>query len=173
AVVYLSEVDAKVLQLPAEVRAGYTDSPERIEQLVQGLLLDKQLAAEALELGLDKDPLFDTELSLARDVILARRRSQQFLADLEIPDFEALARERYLGAKEKYTQPERLDVQHILIRAIGRTEADAEALARDVHARAVSGEVPFAELVKEYNEEVGGRGQKTDGMIRNMQRGAM
>lgn len=172
AVVHLSEVDAKVGQLPAEVRGGYMDNPERIEQLVQSLLLDKQLAAEALELGLHEQPLFEQELALARDGILARRRTQQFIEGLEVPDFEPLARESYLGGTDKFTRPERLEVQHILVRAIGRTEEAAEEIANKVHALAVSGEVPFDDLVAEYNEELDRSGKPTDGKLR-VQRGTM
>lgn len=174
AVVTLKEVDARVGQLPDEVRAGFMNSPERIEQMLQGMLLDEQLANEALENGLDKEPLFAEEVELAKAQVLARRRQQQFQRELEVPDFEPLARERYMADPAKYGKPERLDLQHVLIRTIGRSEADAIALAEEIRAKAVAGEVPFEELVAEYTDERNPQtDNRTDGMLREVRRGAM
>lgn len=174
AVVTLKEVDARVGQLPADVRAGFMNSPERIDQMLQGLLIDEQLANEALEKGLDKEPLFAEEVELAKAQILSRRRQQQFERDLEIPDFEPLARERYMADPMKYGKPERLDLQHVLIRTIGRSEADAIALAEEIQAKAVAGEVPFEKLVAEYTDERNPQtNNRTDGVLREVRRGAM
>lgn len=171
--VTLSEVDARVGQLPAADRAGFMNSPERIEQLIQSMLMDEQLADEARERNLDQLPLFDVEVELAKDQILARRRQQQFLADLEVPDMEGLARERYLAAPDQYTIPERLQLMHVLVRSIGRTAEDAEKLAQEVRAKALDG-ADFAELVAEYSDERAPQsGNRTDGMLHNVRRGQM
>lgn len=171
--VTLSEIDARVGQLPVADRAGFMNSPERIEQLIQTMLMDEQLADEARERELQKRPLFDVEVELAKDQILSRRRQQQFLADLEVPDMETLAKERYLAAPDQYTIPERLQLMHVLVRAIGRTVEDAEALAGEVRAKALEG-ADFAALVAEYTDEKNPQtGNRTDGMLHNVRRGQM
>lgn len=172
ATITLSEVDARVGQLPDDVRAGFMNSPERIEQMLQTMLLDEQLAHEARERKLEQLPLFEEEVELAKSQILARRRQQQFLRDLELPDFEALALERYKAAPDQYSVPERLDLVHVLVKDSGRTREDAIALAESIREQAVSGEKPFEELVAEYTDEKNSvDGSRSDGKLRDIRRG--
>ena len=51
------DVDAHLASMPMGDRAGYIDSPKRIEQLLSHLLMRRNMAIEARELGLDKDPI--------------------------------------------------------------------------------------------------------------------
>ena len=171
ATVTLSEIDARVGQLPEDMRAGFMNSPERIEQLIQGLLMDEQLANEARELGLHERPFFEEEIALATDQILARRRQQELLATLEVPDFEPLAMERYKANPDEFSEPERLDLVHVLIKAVGRTEQDAEALAERIRQQAVSGEKTLEELALEHTDERDARDNRRDGRLKNVRRG--
>lgn len=171
ATVTLSEVDARVGQLPEDMRAGFMNSPERIEQLIQGLLMDEQLANEGRELGLHERPFFEEEIALATDQILARRRQQELLATLEVPDFEPLAMERYKANPDEFSEPERLDLVHVLIKAVGRTEQDAEALAEKIRQQAASGEKTIEELALEYTDERDARDNRRDGRLKNVRRG--
>jgi hypothetical protein len=40
--VTMAEIDAKIMELPADVRPGYLDSPERLQNFVSNLLLEKR-----------------------------------------------------------------------------------------------------------------------------------
>ena len=57
ATVTLEDVDASLLRLPVRQRADAMNSPKRIEELINQLLLTRQLANVGVEQGLDRDPL--------------------------------------------------------------------------------------------------------------------
>ena len=62
------DVDAHVAPMPAENRAGFLDSPKRIDQMLRHMLLRRNLANEAKERGLDKDPVVPREFEQALDL---------------------------------------------------------------------------------------------------------
>lgn len=170
--VTLADLDAKVMELPPELRAGYLDDPQRIEETIGSLLLAKQLAAKAYELGADEDPYLPNQLEQAKIRYMATRARVLSEQRLEIPDFSDLAYESYLANPAKYSTPETLQLTHILVSTKGRDDAAARARAEEAHELAVSGKRPFAELVAEYtDEEV--RGNKTNGKLQNVTRGTM
>jgi hypothetical protein len=70
--VWAIDVDAHLASMPEKERAGFIDSPKRIQQLLGHLLLRRNLAIEAKELGLDKDPVVQRELLQAAEVVLMR-----------------------------------------------------------------------------------------------------
>lgn len=170
--VTLADIDAKVMELPPELRAGYLDDPQRIEETISSLLLAKQLAAKAYELGAGDDPYLPNQLEQARTRYMATRARVLNEQLLQIPDFSELAHESYLANPAKYSTEETLQLTHILVSTKDRDDASARARAEEAHKLAVSGERSFGELVAEYtDEEV--RGAKTDGRLQNVTRGIM
>lgn len=149
----LPEIDAHVEKIPQKDRARFFDSPQRIESLISNLLLQKQLAAEAREAGLDKQPQFQAPLGDPSDAALAKAEVARFRAALPKPDIEQMAKEEYLAHKEKYAVPAVLDVRHILVKAEGRTEEEAKALAEKAHGEAVADPSRFPELVEKYSDD--------------------
>src|SRR5512144_1129946 len=109
------DIDAYMQRVPADKRAGMMDSPKRIEALLLNLLLNRQLAQQAVLLKLDSDPEVQGKTGWERDEILARLRVQRFLNDLQLPDFEQLAHEEYLAHKGRYTVRGARTVQRIFV----------------------------------------------------------
>lgn len=151
--VTLADVDGFLQQMPENQRETYLSSPDRVQQMLIGILRDKQLANQAIAMKLDQDPHAQAEIAFARDRILSRRRMNAYEASLQIPSMETAAKEQYLAHKADYVVPEVVDVQHVLISEQGRNDADAKALAEEVRAEAVADPAAFDQLVKKYSED--------------------
>ena len=168
----LAELDARIMELPASVRAEYLNSPVRIEETIGGLLLEKQLAAKAYELGADQDPYLQLQIEQTKTRFLAARARKLNEEKMEVPDFTDLATEAYLANPEKYSTQETLDLSHVLISERGRSEEDALKRANEVRRLAASGERTFQSLVDEYTDE-GRQGQRSTGQLRGVVHGMM
>lgn len=151
--VTLGDIDAFARGIPVEQRPGFFDNPTRLENLIGSLLLKKQLAAEARAAQLDKDPEVAAQVALAVDDALSAARMSQFKQDLKLPDFDALAKEEYVGHKEKYVVPARADVKHILISTKSRSADEARALAQTVEKELKAQPGQFDALVEKYSED--------------------
>jgi peptidyl-prolyl cis-trans isomerase C len=153
AVITLSDIDAFAQRIEEKQRPGFFDSPKRLESLISNLLTQRQLAEEAAKAGLDKDPSVQAQVRLATDDILGKMRLQRIRADVKLPDFTKLAREDYLGHKEKYVKPGELEVKHILIGTEKHTDDEAKALAEKVRKEAAAHPDQFDALIEQYSED--------------------
>ncbi|WP_183961264.1 peptidylprolyl isomerase [Chiayiivirga flava] len=168
----LAEIDARIMELPAQLRAEYLNSPTRIEETVSALLLEKQLAAKAVDLGAYGDPYLELQIEQAKNRFLAARARKLNEEQLALPEFDALAEEEYLAHPEKYSTPETLDLTHILITTTGRSKEDAMRIAEEVRDLAKKGDVDFSSLVQSYTDEVR-NGEKSSGVLSKVTRGVM
>ena len=147
------DIDAYMQRVPADKRAGMMDSPKRIEALLLNLLLNRQLAQQAVLLKLDSDPEVQGKTGWERDEILARLRVQRFLKDLKVPDFEQLAHEEYLAHKDRYTVRGARTVQRIFISSKVIGTKDAWNLADKLRGEAVAAPDQFAAIVDKYSDD--------------------
>ena len=153
AVITMADVDAMVGQLPADIQAGFMDRPEKIEQMLDGLLLARQIADQATAEGMDKGAVFEDRMRLSKDNVLMRMRMDQYLEDLQRPDFTILAKERYdADDGSKYGVPDNRDVSHILISTRSRTEEAAKKFAEELLGRLNAGE-KFDDLARVYSDD--------------------
>jgi parvulin-like peptidyl-prolyl isomerase len=153
----LSEIDARLDEVPADRRAGLMDSPERIDAMLNQLLLLEQLANEAIEEGLQTDPRLQRQLDLVRNRLLAQFRLEQLREKAAAStDFESLARERYLANKSSYTVPATRTVRHVLVSTEGRSEAEARAIIDALAARIAAGE-SLADVARDRSDDVASR----------------
>jgi len=149
----LDDIDAFAAGIPDDKRAGFFNSPMRIESIISQLLVQKQLAAEARALGLDKDAKVQRQIQLAEDDALSKARMLKFRADIKLPDFNQLAQEEFIAHKENYIVRGRVDVKHILINTKTRSESEAKALAETVLKEATAHPDQFDALVEKYSED--------------------
>jgi parvulin-like peptidyl-prolyl isomerase len=153
--VTLRDVDAYAQDIPADKRADVFASPERIETVLRGLLMTKQLAAEARKQGMDKNPLIQAQMQLAAERALAKAHSdalgKQYLA--AAPDLEELAHERYLANPRAYDLPAKVDVKHILFGTKTHTDGDAKALADKIYAQLEKSPGDFDADVMKYSDD--------------------
>lgn len=153
AVVTLGDIDARVARIPDDMRGGVMDSPQRIEEFVSGLLVNRQLAARARELGLHEDPAFEAELAIIGEEVLARRFLEHIVDEPSSADIEALAREQYLANRSRYSIAGGNRVSHVLVSTRDRNDAEARERAEEVLAKLQGGGLSFAEAVTAYSED--------------------
>jgi len=77
-----AEYDAELLKLPGDLREGFANNPRRVYELLQRMLVQKSLAAQARNAGLDKRP--DVKARLDLEV-------EKFLSAVEIEAVDAAA----------------------------------------------------------------------------------
>jgi len=150
----LADIDAFVEQrISVKDRPGFFNSPKRIEDIILSQLVQKQLAAEARELKLDKDPLIEKQIAVVTDEVLARARMAMFRREMKIPEFTTLAEEEYTAHKEKYAEPDIFDVKHVLVSTKSRSAEEARKIADDVLQQAKDQAVQFDALVDKYSDD--------------------
>ena len=148
----MEDVDAALIGVPVGQRANFMDSPKRIEELVERILINKQLANEARADQLDKNPLFQRAVSQQADRMLTDQLAMKLRSEVSVGEVELLAKERYDVNPDAYAIPGRADVRHILIAAKDRTDTEAKKIADAVRAKALAGE-DFVKLVSEYSDD--------------------
>lgn len=153
ATVTLDDMDTFAQSIPEDKRAGFFDSPTRLQTVISNLLVTKQLAAEARALGLEKDPKVKAQIDAAAEIALSKVRMERFRADLKVPDMAELAREDYLGHKETYVIPGKFDVKQIFVSARTHSEDEAKALAETVQKEAKADPDKFDALIEKYSED--------------------
>ncbi len=144
-------------RVPPELRVEAMADGERNNKVVDLLFSNRMLADAARKAGLDKDPVIARRIQQQVDGFLAQQYSAYLERHAKLPtaaDLEGRARELYLLDSAKYTEPERVDLQHILVGLNGRTREMALARAKEIRAKAVAGE-DFLALAKEYSDDTG------------------
>jgi len=132
-------------------RQGVLNRPGVYREMAENIYLMRALAAEA-----KKAPGYDeAQAHWAARLAFQRRLVDAYHADyvrsqLKDVDWESAAREEYVANPERYERGARISAAHILLRTEDRSEAEARALAEELHERILSGE-DFAALAKEYS----------------------
>ena len=162
----LSDYRTDLLRVPPEMRAEFAASPKRLTMMLNNLIVDKTLAKEARDSGLDRDPEISRRLALEIDKFLAHAMIGKIESDAAAEfdakqaDFMAKARETYIVNKEKYRTAEQVSASHILFDPLKHGGSDgALALARETRAKLLAG-ADFAKLAAELSDDPNGR---TDG----------
>jgi parvulin-like peptidyl-prolyl isomerase len=164
-----SELDARLAEIPPDKLAGFLSDPERIDQVISQVLLVEQLADEAVDAGLDKDPRVARQLDLARKRILGQLRLEQLRAEAgRNVDAAQIARERYLAEKSRFVIAETRSARHILFDTDKRSEEEALAAAEAARVRLAAGE-SFEALARELSDDTGSR--DAGGLIADIPRG--
>jgi peptidyl-prolyl cis-trans isomerase C len=149
----LAEIDARLEEVPPDRRAGLMDSPERIDSMLQQMLLMEQLADEAVAAGLDRDPRLAPQLELSRKRLLTALRLEKLRAEAAAQiDVDALARERFAADRARYVVPSSRTARHLLVSELDRSAQDAEARVAALAERLAAGE-RLEDLAREASDD--------------------
>lgn len=168
-VIGFDEVDGRIIGIPQSRRAGYLNDPERIEKMLQNMLMMKQLAKDARAAGVDQHPVIKAEIELAVEEILAKRQLASELAKIEVPDLEPIARERYDADPSLYDTGDAISVRHFVIKRDAHGDAAARALAEKLRAEYLAKGGDFEAFVKQHSEEP--RAELHGGLLKSLVRG--
>jgi len=150
-------VEAELNFRPPGLALQTTSNPAALRALIDDLYRREAVVAAAEKAGLLNDPLVRYRLERARKESLVAAMLEHRAAQLsaQLPDFEALARERYLAQRDRYRSPEQVDVSHILLKAnTPEQKAARRAEAEAVRARLEAGE-DFAAVAQTVSEDRG------------------
>ena len=113
----------------------------------------RALATEALKADLEKDPLVQAQLQIARDRVLSDARLAA-IDNTHVPDEAAqaaYAKAAYQADSKRFTQPERVHARHILVKGTTpESRAKAEALLAQLKQGA-----DFKELATKSSDDPG------------------
>jgi hypothetical protein len=151
--VTLDDLNAFAAKIPDKDRAGYFDSPTRIEGTIMSLLLQKQLAAQARAEKLDRDPLVQRQVAIATEDTLARVQLDNFRKKLQQPNFDLLAKEYYDSHQEEFATKGDISVEQILVTINGRTEDQAKARIEEAEKAVLAHPDQFEGLVEKYSDD--------------------
>lgn len=145
-------VERHLRQVPAGVRPLLVETPERLETLIDSMLLEQQLYAESQRRGLAEREDIRKLIDATVREVLVRAVVDDTIAQLRVPDFQALARERYLTDPELGVVKAGKRVRHLLVSASAVDEGIARERASELLVRVKEGE-DFADLVKRYSDD--------------------
>jgi peptidyl-prolyl cis-trans isomerase C len=153
-----ADYETDLLRIPPERRAEFAGNPNRLTMLLNSLLIDKTLAKQARDAGLERDPETMRKIALETDRLLAAamlakvERDAGADFDARESEFLAKAREVYAVNKAKYQTPEVVSASHILIDPKKHGDAAAAALARETREKLLAG-ADFAKLAAEVSDD--------------------
>jgi parvulin-like peptidyl-prolyl isomerase len=143
-VVTRADYDAELLRIPESHREAFGVDASRVDAMLGNLLVQKVLAAQARETGIDRDPMTQRRIANEIDKLLSAERllavEAEARREFDAQNTDARVREVYLQRKESLRTPEQVSVTHILFETKKRSTDEAMKLAQDVRARIVAGE---------------------------------
>jgi parvulin-like peptidyl-prolyl isomerase len=151
------EMQATVDRWPPNMRQDAADNPKIRKELEILSLAAKKVAQDAEKVTRESDPEFYWDMKLQVQMLLRRMMVKHYLDHLEMPDWEPLAKERYLAEKDKYAKvPERRLSSHILFMCNpSKCEyKDVNKLAEETLTALRNG-ADFEEMVAKYSDDKG------------------
>jgi len=147
-----ADFEGNLLRIPAEKRASFAMSYDRVAAVVDNIFIARSLARRAQEAGLDKDPAVQARMKQVQEAFLADLYVQKLEKEGSVDlDLERRARELYAADKDKYMTDEEAHVEQILIGMVCRTRNAARDLAKKAAAEARAG-ASFTDLAAKYND---------------------
>jgi parvulin-like peptidyl-prolyl isomerase len=146
------DVDASLLRIPEERRAGFRLSYERVAGVADATFVARTLAARAREQGLDRDAAVQRRLQQIQEAFLADLYSQKLQKDVVTANLDQRVRELYKAEQEKFVTGEQVRVQKVTVDLKGRTREMALERAQEVRAKAAAGD-DFLALAARYSDD--------------------
>ena len=168
-IVSQDEFEARAAKIPERYRLQTIRDRNRLRDLINGMLVNAQLAADAKEAGFETNELVIERMRLAAQTELAAAWLQHYVASSPPADYETLAHEYYLLNKDEMLSEEKVDVTHILVSKDERSYEEALEIARDINAQLQENPDAFVELVEKYSDDSSAPSNK--GSFKNVKRG--
>jgi parvulin-like peptidyl-prolyl isomerase len=129
------DFEAELARVPAKDRDEFLLNRQRLGKLVEYVLINKTMAAEAIALGLDKTPKVQAEIKNETLKTLVKHRGLNLQESAPKVDLERRAREIYVLERERFRVPAKYDTWHVLVDNRSRTKEDALKRAEEVRKK--------------------------------------
>lgn len=152
-----AELENSVKYWPEKSRESAVDNEGARYQLLNQFMLNRKIAEEMKNITEESDPEFYWQREFAIRNLQNKLYLNRFREKLKVPDMTALAKEKLLVNREKYTaSPEQRKASHILIKCMaGECERkEKRPLAEKVLKELKEG-ANFEAMVKKYSEDPG------------------
>lgn len=143
---------ADLERLPEDNRIEFLLSTKRVANVVENLLINKIMSAEAQQSGLQNNPKAVAEIRNHTDRVLAKYRREEIEASAPKIDLLPLAREIYLVRLKDMERPAIYTSWHTLIKTETRNREAALDIAKLVQAKVDAGE-PLDAIAKAYSDD--------------------
>jgi hypothetical protein len=149
----VGDIHAFLLRVPADRRATFRTSYDRVATVADNVFVTRTFAERARSQGLDKDPIVARRLRQAEEAVLADQYVEKLQADSVSANLDGRARELYQLDPKSFAIPETVTLQHVLVDLRGRTRDQARARAEEVQREAAAGKEDFVTLVVRYSDD--------------------
>ncbi len=144
---------ARAEKIPANARLGALRDRNRLQDVINTLLLRAQLVADARKEGFQNDKMVIARMQLAADTELAEAWMDHYVDSQPEGDYEQLAFEYYQTHPKEMMSAEKIDVSHILVSTKERSQEQALELATSLSEQLNDNPSIFDELVSEYSDD--------------------
>jgi len=144
-------VDEQVETMPEEIRGDYLADPQRLARLIDGMLLTRQLAAQAEQDGIQPPPAQAGGSELERVTALANALMATVAPTVTDEQVQQIARERYQANKQEYASPATYTLRHLKVSEEKYGGVAAKLVAENARRRALEGE-DFAAIITELGD---------------------
>ena len=150
-----ADIVAETQPLNAANRASVLSSPASVQRMATDIYLRRSLSMLAIEQKIDEKPEVQRVLQIVRERVLADALVRQVEAQARAAQPESvllqLAQQNYKAMPQRFQQPERLHLRHILI-PVDATDAraQAEALRQQLQQGA-----SFEALARQHSKDPG------------------
>lgn len=165
-----ADVLAETMPMDAAARTNLLASPDAVLNTATNLYVRRLMSEQAVAQKIDQQPEVQRLLQIVRERVLADAlgRETEAQARPTEPVLEQLARQNYQVMPQRFQQPERVHVRHILIPASAPdARAQAEALRQQLQQQGAS----FKELARKHSKDPGSA--RKDGDLGFITRGKM
>lgn len=143
---------ADMERLPEENRIEFLLNEKRVAAVIENLLINKIMSAEARASGLQDNPKATAEMRNQTDRVLAKYRREELEAKAPKIDLFPLGREIYLTRLKDFERQAIYTSWHTLIKTKDRTLESAREIAKLVKAKVDAGE-PLDQIAKEFSND--------------------
>lgn len=149
----LKDIDVVMEKVPYADRAVVVSGSDRLQQIIESELLNKQIAQRGREMKLMESPMIQKLVARATEQAFAKITLDKIVNDAKRPDFSLLAKEYYMANSAEFITPVASVVQHILISKVGRTPSQISIRVQEIMKKAQVPGAEFVNLVKEYSDD--------------------
>jgi len=170
-IVSQSSFEAHAEKIPKNQRYRTLQNRQRLQDIINTLLINSQLAADARRAGFDTEQIVVDRMKLAAESELASAWLDYYVASQPTGNYEQLALEYFQLNQGKLLFSPKIDFSHILVSTKDHTPEEAKELADSLSDQLTEQPSLFDQYITEYSEDPSAATNK--GMYKSVQRGQM